>query len=134
MTAVEKRRLGEGVWGRASFDYRYADSANRFETPFGSRRPIKYGDKLLAKLILKGKTVIEFFISEVSDFSELMMELRKKVKGLRGLAKLYVRNYSRGWSIERPLMLYSSCEKKVPVGSSLNSSDRERMLFPWETH
>jgi hypothetical protein len=45
-------------------------------------------------------------ISRVSDFSELLGELRRQTRGCRGLARLYVRNVSRGWSMERPLMLY----------------------------
>ena len=71
--------------------------------PSGTGRSICYGDRLYARLVMGGRTVVEFMISRVSDFSELLGELRRQT---RGLARLYVRNVSRGWSMERPLMLY----------------------------
>ena len=81
--------------------------------------------------------------------TELLGELRKKVKGLRGLAQVYVRNYSRGWSMEQPLMLYASsgtrtapvCNREFPsdLFGAMNDGSTERqyerrMLFPWEVH
>lgn len=149
MDRVSTQRLGEGVHGESYYKHVYADSRERFNTPFGSRNPIKYGDRLFARIVMRGRTVVEFVLNQVSDMTELLGELRKKVKGLRGLAQVYVRNYSRGWSMEQPLMLYaSSGTRTAPVGNrefpsdlfgAMNDGSTERqyerrMLFPWEVH
>ncbi len=148
MDKVSTQRLGEGVLGEGHYKHVYADSRARFTTPFGSRKPIRYGDRLFARIVMRGRTVVEFVMNQVSDRTELLGELRKKVKGLRGLAQVYVRNYSRGWSIEQPLMLYTSSGVRTSgsanvssdlFGSALSSAapspqPERRMLFPWETH
>lgn len=148
MDRVSTQRLGEGVHGESYYKHVYADSRERFNTPFGSRNPIKYGDRLFARIVMRGRTVVEFVLNQVSDMTELLGELRKKVKGLRGLAKVYIRNYSRGWSMEQPLMLYASSVRKMTVNNREVSSGlfsgelqnpqsarpERRMLFPWETH
>ncbi|MDE6409941.1 MAG: hypothetical protein K2K81_06825 [Muribaculaceae bacterium] len=150
MDRVATLRLGEGVHGESYYKHVYADSRERFTTPFGSRKPIRYGDRLFARIVMRGRTVLEFVLNQVSDMTELLGELRKKVKGLRGLAQVYVRNYSRGWSMEQPLMLYaSSCGRNIPASNSEFPSDlfsggvtesstvrqpEKRMLFPWEVH
>lgn len=84
----------------------YSDN-RRYPTPSGTGRQISYGDRLFAKLVMKGRTIFEFMVSQVNDFTELLGELRKHCRNFKGLARLYVRNVSRGWSLERPLMLYS---------------------------
>lgn len=66
-----------------------------------------YGDRIYARLSMRGKQIVEFMIEKVSDMTELIGELRAYARKYRGLCKLYVRNMSRGWSIERPLMLYA---------------------------
>ncbi|MDE6027889.1 MAG: hypothetical protein K2G23_07450 [Muribaculaceae bacterium] len=122
----------------------------RYENVFGSRHPIRYGDKIFARIVMRGRTIVEFVLNQVSDMTELLGELRKKVKGVQGLAKIYLRNYSRGWSLEKPLMLYtpqsSSSLRNHPNGTSAPFSSANsysaasgglsssRMLFPWETH
>ena len=143
MTAVEKRRLGEGVHAESMFSYRYADSSRRFENSYGSRNPIRYGDRLMARVIVGGRTVVEFIVNQVSDLSDLYGELRKKTRGLCGLVSLYVRNFTRGWSFERPWMLYPAANpgsSTVSSSASVSPATPEparrasRMLFPWETH
>ena len=125
-------------------------STRRYENVFGSRNPIRYGDKIFARIVMRGRTIVEFVLNQVCDMTELLGELRKKVKGVQGLAKIYLRNYSRGWSLEKPLMLYvpqsssslrncsnvtsapfSSANSYSATSRGLSSS---RMLFPWETH
>ena len=60
-------------------------------------------------------------LNSVNDLTELWGELRRKCRGISGLAKLYLRNASRGWSIERPMMIYpqgrrtSSHRAETPV-------------------
>lgn len=67
-----------------------------------------YGDRIYARLSLNGEKVAEFMTDRVAGMAELLGELRTRTRSLRGLCRLYVRNYSRGWSSERPLMLYAS--------------------------
>ena len=81
-------------------------TARRVELPSKGAKSITLGDKMFARLILRGKTVLEFMITSVRDLTELYTLLHSKCRGFRGLAKLYLRNMSKGWSEERPLMLY----------------------------
>lgn len=80
---------------------------------------IKYGDKIFARLTLGHRVIAEFMMNRVSDFSELIAELRHSTQGLRGLATLHVRNQSEGWSEQRPLMLYAGTHHTRPVAQSL---------------
>ena len=38
----------------------------------GSNRPICFGDKIFARLILRGKTIVEFMANRVNDLTELL--------------------------------------------------------------
>ncbi|MBD5197084.1 MAG: hypothetical protein HDS89_06500 [Bacteroidales bacterium] len=84
-------------------------------------KQISFGDRLFARLVMHGRTVLEFMLNSVNDLTELWGELRRKCRGISGLAKLYLRNASRGWSIERPMMIYpegrrtSSHRAETPV-------------------
>lgn len=103
MTATTCSSTATGMRGiRRSFDpyRRPASPASRGD------RPICYGDRLFARLVMHGRTVVELTVNSVNDLSELWGELRRHCRGIRGLAKLYLRNASRGWSMERPMMLY----------------------------
>lgn len=119
----------------------------RFDRPTTTSKTIKYGDRMFARIVLHGKTVAEFVNSQVNDLTEIFSELRRLTRGLRGLAQLYIRNFSRGWSFERPMMLYAapagSPNEHRPVeterygGTAFSYNPpprRQRMLCPWETH
>lgn len=67
---------------------------------------ICYGDRLFARLVMHGRTVMEFMMNSVNDLTELWGEVRRKCRGIKGLVRLYLRNASRGWSMVRPLMIY----------------------------
>lgn len=103
----------------------------------GADRKISYGDKMFARLVMHGRTIAEFMVSSVSNLSELWGILRRKCRGMRGLAKLYLRNASRGWSMERPMMLYPDIIPHVPASDSRRISEAFRgearqLSFPWE--
>lgn len=113
----------------------------------GMRNHIEYGDRIFARLTMGGETLAEFMTSQVSSLSEVIGELRHLTYGRRGLAKLYVRNHNKGWSRERPLMLYSSMPERVSSrtasadlklhsvsASAAFLSSRPHTTFPWETH
>lgn len=67
---------------------------------------IEYTDRIYACLTLAGQIVAELTRDRVTDFSALLCMLRAATPSLRGLARLRVRNMTRGWTMERPLMLY----------------------------
>lgn len=84
----------------------FVPSTRRLNIPGIGDRSISFGDKMFARLVMKGETIMEFMVTTVRDLSELFSLVHSKCRGLRGLAKLYLRNMSRGWCEERPLMLY----------------------------
>ncbi len=88
-----------------------------------SRPEIFYTDRVYARLTMAGRTVAEFTRDRVTNFSALLAMLRALVPGCRGLARLTVRNMTRGWSLERPLMLYPD-----EGAASSRSSDASRYL------
>lgn len=100
---------------------------------------MQYGDRIYARLCLRGKDVLEFMIEKVGSMTELLGELRAHTRELRGLCRLYVRNMSRGWSMERPLMLYPEVYP-TPSGWRERSfapaphTAPQRCIQPWETH
>lgn len=116
----------------------YADTERRYVTPSSRRHHIKYGDRIFARVVMQGRTVVEFMMSQINDLTELFGELRRQTRGIRGLAKLYIRNMSRGWSEERPMMFYTempfSGRRAAVTANAVAASSGSRMLFPWETH
>lgn len=110
------------------------------------RKKIEYGDRIFARLTMKGRTVVEFMINQVADMTQLIGELRHLTYGVYGLASLYIRNQTKGWSEERPLMLYSPERPSNPLFtpsghvaatpsySPFSVSPAPHMAFPWETH
>ena len=104
-------------------------------------KPIRYGDRLFVRLTMMGRVVLELMVTKVCDFSELLAEVRRQVRHLRGLATLSVRNMLRGWSDVRPIMLYkpkmsvpSASQTAAPDGTFDFEPQPARMLCPWETH
>lgn len=65
-------------------------------------------DTIHARLILNGEKIAEFVSNRFDGMTDLMGQMRSLTRHYRGLAKLYVRNLTVGWSFERPLMLYPS--------------------------
>lgn len=71
---------------------------------------LRYGDRIHVQLVRvqAGRRVMaDFVLTNVNDLSEIYGELRYHTRGLSGLATLYVRNITRGWSFSRPFMLYA---------------------------
>lgn len=106
-------------------------------------RMIRKGDRIFARLTMGARTVIEFMVDKVESMTDLLLEVHKATAGIRGLCKLYVRNQSRGWAQERPLMLYgsqggggaSSLDSRTGVRVATSPfSYYSHMQFPWETH
>lgn len=73
---------------------------------FTGKGGFAFGDRVQARLILNGRIVAEFVTDRIADMTELLNAVRFRTRDLRGLAQLYIRNLTRGWVEERPLMLY----------------------------
>ena len=65
-----------------------------------------YGDVLHITLRMRNYIVARFVIDTAGDYSELIGAVRFRMRHLHGLARMQVRNVTRGWCIERPIMLY----------------------------
>lgn len=72
-------------------------------------RHISYTDRVYARLTLAGRVVAELTRDRIDSYTTLLTLLRSMVPACcRGLARLCVRNMTRGWTLERPLMLYAA--------------------------
>ncbi len=124
----------------------FPEAASMIVTPEAGK-PIRYGDKIFVRLTMMGRVVLEMMVTKVCDYSELLAEVRRQVRHLRGLAMLSVRNMLRGWSDTRPIMLYRQTAgvsdsrqarpayaAASPTGSLDFNEPAPRMLCPWETH
>lgn len=100
-----------------------------------------YGDRIYARLSRNGEKLTEFMIECVSDMTELLGEVRAAVRKCRGLCRLYVRNMTRGWCLERPLMLYTErypspegWQERIFAEPEPTPAAPARCIMPWETH
>ena len=107
---------------------------------YGSRE-MRVGDRVFARVTLERKVVLEITCLNVGSMTDLVGELRYAMRGRSGLANVYIRNHSRGWSCERPMRFYADGSAR-PDRRHLRASTAvtapeipaRRMLFPWETH
>lgn len=76
---------------------------------------IEYGDRIFARLTMGQRTIFEFVADRVADLSELLAQLRFLTRGIRGLATLHLRNQTKGWCAQRPLMLYAHTTSSTPI-------------------
>lgn len=83
--------------------------------PRSASREIEYDDRVHVSLTMAGRVMAEFTRSRFCNFSALLAWVRAAVPSLRGLARLRVRNMTRGWSLERPMMLYPDPGGAVPA-------------------
>lgn len=105
---------------------------------------IESGDRIYVRAIQDGVKVLEMTVSNVADMTQLIGEIRYAGHRLEGLAHLFIRNFSKGWSSERPMMFYGGVPtpRRQALRAALREASRdlglgrpkERMLFPWETH
>lgn len=78
-------------------------------------RGIALTDRIYACLTLKGTVLAEFTADRFLSLSSIMTAIRAMVPWAAGLAKLTIRNMTRGWSLNRPMMLYSESAEPAPA-------------------
>lgn len=113
-----------------------------FGNNVASKYPSQYirrGDKIYVRIIQDYKNVCEFSVENVDSYTSLIGEIRYVARNLKGLAKVFIRNHSRGWSEERPIMFYQGMpapRRRAVTGTVRTGAlcSSKRMLAPWETH
>lgn len=66
---------------------------------------ITFGDRIFARVVRNGKTILDFMTENVSNMSELISELRKTIQDFHGMVKIYIRNYHQGWGQEKWMII-----------------------------
>lgn len=70
------------------------------------------GDRIFARITVHHQSIAEFIVDTVGDMSQLLAVVRERLRHkCKGLVKLYIRNISRGWSMERPFVAYPETYK-----------------------
>lgn len=101
----------------------------------GVEHRMRYGDRILVRVELPGGREVNFVSNELSDLTEVFGEIRSRVRGERGLARMSVRNATEGWRIDRPLKLYADRYLSRGLGNlHVSEPAPQHMPFPWETH
>ncbi len=105
---------------------------------------IRQGDRIYVRIEQGRQMVMEFTVDNVADYTSLIGEIRYAGSKLNGLANVFIRNHSRGWSEVRPLMFYQGMpaprrsplrNRRDEAGSRrMSVASRSGMLAPWETH
>lgn len=68
--------------------------------------PVRLGDTLHVRLRFADGSEMSVSCRNAATMTELVGGVRQAARGRRGLVKMCVRNVSRGWTLEKPLMLY----------------------------
>ena len=90
---------------------------------------MSYGDRMSVRVIIDGQTAMQYETRQAADMTDLIGDLRRRARGMRGLAVVYVRNHDRGWNRERRIMLYPQ-RKHAPAQRP--KAVQVPMFFPWE--
>ena len=90
---------------------------------------MSYGDRMSLRVMIDGQTAMQYETCQVADMTDLIGDLRRRARGMRGLAVVFVRNHDRGWTRERRIMLYPT-KKHAPTRR--RSAVQVPMFFPWE--
>lgn len=100
----------------------FAPVLSDYAAPASHGRQIRYGDRIFVRLMqthFNRRIIAEFTVTDVNDLSEVYGELRLRTRGHRGLSQLYVRNVTRGWSMEQPFMLYNETIRQTQFATSV---------------
>ena len=90
---------------------------------------MSYGDRMSVRVIVDGQCIMQYETRQAADLTDLMGDLRRRARGMRGLAVVYIRNHDRGWTRERHIMLYPQ-RKHTPTQRP--TAVQVPMFFPWE--
>ena len=69
---------------------------------------LEYGDKVFASLSVGTSTIASISNDKNHNIDDIISQLRSIAKHYTGLAHLSIRNATRGWSLQRTLVLCKS--------------------------
>lgn len=70
---------------------------------------IERGDEVYATLSLAGKTIVELKqVNDVSGIEDVMRKLRLLAGLYTGMARVYIRNRSKGWAMQLSMLMCKS--------------------------
>ena len=69
-------------------------------------KPMSLGDRVFVRVMQSGNKIFENTYDKIGSNTDLISAVRKQMGNYCGLVKIYIRNITRGWSEERPLMFY----------------------------
>lgn len=90
---------------------------------------MSYGDRISVRMMIADRCAMQYETRQAADMTDLIGDLRRRAKELRGLAVVHVRNHDRGWTRERRIMLYPQ-RKHTPAQRP--KAVQVPMFFPWE--
>lgn len=91
-------------------------------------RLLRRGDRLYARLSIGPRVIASGVITGVTDLTELLSRIRKAAAGVSGLALLYLKSLTSGWTVTRPLRLYPPVSEGFVTKAEAFTGPR----FPWE--
>ena len=90
---------------------------------------MSYGDRISVCVVANGQRIMEYQTRQVADMTDLTGDLRRRVKGMKGLVVVNIRNHDRGWTRERRIMLYP---QRTHTPAQRPEAVQVPMFFPWE--
>lgn len=69
------------------------------------KHEIRLGDRIFASIVQGSRVIVELVLESVADMREVMVEIMRQTSGDRGVATMRLRNATRGWRMEKALML-----------------------------
>lgn len=69
---------------------------------------IEQGDEVYASLSIAGKVIAELKETDAEKMDDILHKLRTLALRYSGMTRVYIRNHTKGWSLQLPLMLCKS--------------------------
>lgn len=88
---------------------------------------MSYGDRISVRVVMNDKTILEYQTNQVADMTDLIGDLRRRAKDMKGLTTVIIRNHDRGWTRERHIKLYPK-RQFIPNVDAIQPT----IFFPWE--
>lgn len=93
---------------------------------------IELGDDVYATLTVAGETVVELKDAEATGVDDVMRKLRRLARHCSGVAKVYIRNRTRGWAMQIPMLicksLLSVCSREELVADGYCESNGQLII------
>ena len=95
----------------------------------GRERAMAQSDNVFVRVISDGREMMNFRKSGYASISDVIATVSRMASGLWGLAKLIIRNQSRGWSVEVPLALQKESRRFASLTAPRHDARGQYLLF-----